>query len=399
MTERDSGHVRSTGAGGAPSAIDGERPAAWVPATILAGAALIAVLGAGMLRRSVLRANRVTLDATPRPVSVVTARAATFRPSRHFPATLEALASAHLGPQRVSAYVESVAVRPGAVVKKGDVLATLDCRKSASKTQARSMQAKAVEVRQAVSATEAARLGELQRGGFVATNDVDRKLAESSSDLATLEALRARVRKSAIEADDCQLKAPFDGEVSERLADPGAWVHPGDAILRVVDRSSVRAVMAVPEKDFAIVLPGTVVHVRHEATGTVTSALVSRRAPGADPVDRLIHVEIDLPGQGREVPVGTTLEVIVEAAAAEEALELPLHAASIRGEAATVFVVAGDVANKHEVRILGEASGSVFVAPGSLRAGDRVILEGRPLLSDADRVEATDRPPSRAAAQ
>src|SRR5213082_3135264 len=43
--------------------------------------------------------------------------------------------AARVGPQYVSAYVGTVLVRPGAVVKRGEVLATLDCRNASAATR------------------------------------------------------------------------------------------------------------------------------------------------------------------------------------------------------------------------------------------------------------------------
>ena len=63
------------------------------------------------------------------------ARAGSYQPSRVYVGTLEAWLTASIGPQLVSAYVDTVLVRPGAVVKRGEVLATLDCRDASAASQ------------------------------------------------------------------------------------------------------------------------------------------------------------------------------------------------------------------------------------------------------------------------
>ena len=65
----------------------------------------------------------------------IAAVAKDFRPSRTYVGTMEAWLSASIGPQLVSAYVDTVLVRPGAVVKRGEVLATLDCRDASAASQ------------------------------------------------------------------------------------------------------------------------------------------------------------------------------------------------------------------------------------------------------------------------
>ena len=60
--------------------------------------------------------------------------------------TVEPWISAKVGPQYVSAYVDTVLVRPGAVVKRGRVLATLNCQNPAAMTRAIAEQARAVDL-------------------------------------------------------------------------------------------------------------------------------------------------------------------------------------------------------------------------------------------------------------
>src|SRR5262249_5366524 len=155
--------------------------------------------------------------------------------------------SARVGPQLVSAYVATVLVRPGAQVAHGDVLATLDCREASASSRAVAQQARAHEARQSALAHQTARLGGLLDRGFVATDEVEQHEAETASEEARMLAARAELSSRALAVSDCVLRAPFDGEVAERLADPGAFVRPGDAVVTLVDRSTLRVEIDVPE--------------------------------------------------------------------------------------------------------------------------------------------------------
>src|SRR6185437_6944242 len=97
-----------------------------IPVVIGAGVAAVLLLGGGMMWRANSRTNKVALSSRPKPVTVVKAAAAMYRPSRTYVGTLQPWVEASVGPQLVSAYVDTVLVRPGASVKRGDVLATLD---------------------------------------------------------------------------------------------------------------------------------------------------------------------------------------------------------------------------------------------------------------------------------
>jgi membrane fusion protein (multidrug efflux system) len=348
----------------------------------------VIVAGALMLMHAERGTNKVALTQTAKPVSVVLAKASSFRGSRTYVGTLEPWVEAKVGPQLVSAYVDTVLVRPGAVVKKGQVLATLDCRNASATSQAVAMQARALDARQKALSHESARVQGLLDGGFVSPNEAEQKSAQSSAEEAQLLAARARLLGSSLEVSDCILRAPFDGEIATRTIDPGAFVRPGTSIVSIVDRATIRVEADAPEVDFSVVAPGSKVSIHVLATGKELLATISRRAPSADAQTRTVHFELDVPDPTKEIPVGTTGELRIEIGEPLPATEIPLSAASVRGTKARVFVVEGDVAHARVVPVLGEIAGKLFL-DATLRPGEQVVTEGRALLSDGDRVAAT----------
>ena len=360
-----------------------------IPAAIGAGVVAIVLLGGAMMWRANSRTNKVALSSRPKPVTVVRARAAMYRPTRLYVGTLQPWVEAKVGPQLVSAYVDTVLVRPGAVVKRGEVLATLDCRDASASVKAIAARARAIDAHQQAIAHEATRTQGLLDGGFVSPNEAEQKTSQSAAEEAQLEAERANLARSSLQVSDCVLRAPFAGDIAQRMIDPGAYVRPGSAIVTVVDRDTVRMTADAPEMDFEAVSPGTKVTVHVYATNRDLPATVTRRAPAADPVTRTVHFEIDIPDANHEIPVGTTGEVRLQVGQPVAATELPLYAATVRNNKAKLFTVDQNVAHAQTVAIRGEAGGSLFVDP-SLSAGTAVVTEGRGLLEDGDRVTAKE---------
>lgn len=345
---------------------------------------MVLASGGLLLARASASTNKVALDAAPKGVSVIEAARTTFRPTRRFVGTLQPWLEAKVGPQLVSAYVDTVLVRPGDAVKRGQVLATLDCRNASASSQGVAMQARALEARQRALANEAARVEGLLDKGFVSQNEAEQRTANTAATLAQLAALNAQLTGKNLEVNDCVLRAPFDGEIASRSNDPGAFVRPGMPVVSVIDRATVRLSAEVPEGDFAAVAPGTQVKVRLLATGKELVAPVSRRSPAANPSTRTVHVELDLADPERLLPVGTTGELRVEVGTPLPASEVPLRAAVIRGTKASLFLVEGDVATAVTTKVLGESGASVFVEP--LAPSALVVTEGRALLRNNDRV-------------
>ena len=356
-----------------------------IPIAIAAGVVGVLAVGGMLVYRAESRVNTVALASEPRPVTVISASETTFRDVHKYVGTLRPWIEAQVGPQYISVYVDTVLVRPGAAVKRGEVLATLDCRNANATTMAVAAQARAIDARQRAIADETARMKTLLDGGFIDPNTVEVKQAEAASEEANLASQRAKLTASSLEVNDCVLRAPFDGEVATRTIDPGAFVRPGTAIVSVVDRNIVRMTIDVPESDFGTVTAGSTVLVHVVATDKMIPATISRRSPAADTETRTVHVEIDIPDPKREIPVNTTGEVSIEVGERVRATGIPLVAASISGSKAALFTVEGGVAHKRTFPILGEQGGDLFIDP-SLKPGTPIVTEGQFVLTDGEHV-------------
>ena len=363
------------------------RASARVVLIIVVGTLVLVAIGAALYAHARSKVNDTSLAHDPKAVTVVEAAAGTYRPERHYVGTIEPWVVSDVGPQLISAYVDTVLVRPGADVKRAQVLATLDCRESSATNSAVAAQARAIEAKQKALANEAARVNSLLDGGFVAPNEAEQTLASSQSQLAELMATQAKLAGTSLAVNDCILRAPFDGEISRRAIDPGAFVRPGTSIVTVVDRSTVRVTAEIPESDFAYVAPSTPVAIKVVATGEEIPGTIARRSPAANRQTRTVHFEIDVADPERKLPVGTTAELTIQIGKPEAATVIPGIAASVRSEKATVFIAEGDKAKKIVVPVKGEALGTLYVDP-SLAAGTRVVTEGRSLLNDGDRITA-----------
>ena len=360
-----------------------------VRVVVFAGVGVVLAGMLGLYLHAVSRTNHVAMSQSAKPVAVVKAEASTFRPVHTYIGTTGAWDSAHVGPQYVSAYVSTVLVRPGAVVKRGEVLATLDCRNSSAESKAIAAKAKAIEERQTAAEHMAERTKEMEQGGFASKNELEQLSARSASEQAEAESLRASLVSRTLEVDDCILRAPFTGEIADRYVDPGAYVRPGNPIISIVDRNRVRIMADAPESDFTVVVPGTNVHIVVDATGAKLNGLISRRAPSADESTRTVHFEIDLDNTSHTLPVGSTARLSIEVGKPVPATVVPLSAAMIRGEKATVYTVEGDTAHRRVYPVLGESGGSLYLQP-ELRAGIPIVVEGRALLDDGDKVAAKE---------
>ena len=367
----------------------GTRHRSTVPLVIALTVVAVVLIAAALAWHAESRTNKVALASQPRPVAVIAAKAEPFRVVHTYVGALRPWVDARVGPQFISAYVMTVLVRPGAVVKANQVLATLDCRYASQEQAALAAKAQSIAKRQRATADQAARTQSMLDGGFVSANESEVVTASSESQSDDLDAQKATLSKSALDVHDCILRAPFDGEISVRLVDPGSFVRPGAEMLGVVDRSTVRMTADAPEGDFGAVSPGAAVTVHVVALNLDIPATISRRAPSADPATRTVHFEIDIPDPKREIPVDTTGLIHVPVGQPVEATAVPIKAVQIDDNKASFFTVDGATAHKQVIVELGEVGPELFFPPGDLKAGTLVALEGRALLNEGDRVTAT----------
>jgi membrane fusion protein, multidrug efflux system len=222
----------------------------------------------------------------------------------------------------------------------------------------------------------------------VSPNESELITARSSAEANELAAQQADLTKSGLEVNDCVLRAPFDGEVSLRLVDPGSFVRPSTEMIDVVDRNTVRMTADAPESDFDAVAPGAKVTVHLVSIDLDIPASITRRAPSADPETRTIHFEVDLDDSDRRIPVNTTGEVHLPVGQPVAATTVPLSAVTVDDRKATLYAVDGDVAGARTLIELGESGPNIFFPRSALAPGTLVVVEGRALLKDGDRVVA-----------
>lgn len=127
----------------------------------------------------------------------------------------------------VSGVVQAVNVEAGDLVRKGQVLLTLD----SSALQAKVTESQSEIIRLSAEAAEAKRdldrVLELHERTVVSTTELDQSRLRQIRGQSLLNEARARLRQNQKALDDASLRAPFDAIVVIRQAEPGLSVAAG----------------------------------------------------------------------------------------------------------------------------------------------------------------------------
>jgi Barrel-sandwich domain of CusB or HlyD membrane-fusion len=144
---------------------------------------------------------------------------------------------------RLSAYVTALPLYEGEHFKRGDLLLRLDMTPSAGQGQGNSLNTELAAAESTLK-TEQERLRRAQALYEIQGVSLEQvQLAE-----ALLATARSRHTIAKENLRGATVSAPFDGVVSQRLAQPGDWVTPGKPLLKITDTSAgQRLLVNVPD--------------------------------------------------------------------------------------------------------------------------------------------------------
>ena len=318
---------------------------------------------------------------------------------------------------KIPGKVREVLIEEGQKVVEGQVIATLDPidaeqqrTLSASQLQAARSQAVGVQAQLKEAEANATRLGAL-----VAQKLVSRAQYEGA--IAQRDALRAQLataqqntqvasdalRISAQGVDNTIVRAPFDGVVIAKAAQPGEIVSPmaaGGGFTRtgigtIVDMDSLEVEVEVGESFIGRVKPGM-------PTEAILNAYQDWKIPGKviaiiPAADRgkatvKVRVGLDAKGDPRVVPdMGVRVGFLEEAkpvqADVKPGVLVPAAAIVQRGDADVAFVVEGEKALQRSLT-LGRSLGDDREVLEGLSGGESVVLDPPDTLVDGARVQA-----------
>lgn len=197
------------------------------------------------------------------------------------------------------------------------------------------------------------------------------------------------------------LRAPFDGVVTARFADPGALMQNAQnaqtsslPVLAIGTTDSLRVFVYVDQADAAEVRRGspvTIVDPGHPSTPI--TGVVSRFTGELDPQTRTLLAEIDVQNHHGGLVAGSILQVTLQVHTPPY-MHVPSGAVFSQGVKNFIAVVGADhrVA-VHEVHIVINDGEVVYFTSDAIKAGDRVALDLGNSVPDGQRVQPVDETP------
>ena len=197
----------------------------------------------------------------------------------------------------IGAKVSRLTVPEGGRFKAGQVLVGFDC--TLQQTQLHKAQAALVAAEKTWGANQ--RLAELNSVGQVELQVSQAEVAKAKAEVAANSAVLAK----------CTISAPFAGRIAEQRIREQQYVQPGQALLDILDDSSLELEFIVPSKWLAWLKPNQGFQVAIDETGKSYPAKVQRIGARVDPVSQSVKLSAVIDGKFNELIAGMSGKVVI----------------------------------------------------------------------------------------
>ena len=389
---------------------DGDRPRR-LPWLIIIPIALIVVAG---IAWAAMRGGRKEVRVAPAKAvtSGGSAQGSVLNATGYVTARRQATVSS-----KVTGKVVEIFIEEGMRVKAGQELARLDAAYvsrglalAQAEAQAASSALEETRVRIREAQLDYDRAARLTQSEIASRADLDRARATLDAAKARLAAqgdqlntARQQIELQRQNVEDTIIRAPFDGIVVSKDAQPGEMISPVSAgggftrtgICTIVDMESLEIEVDVNEAYINRVSP-------NQRVEAVLDAYPDWRIPGhvitavptADRQKATVKVRIAFDQRDQRIlpDMGVKVSFITSDAAAGRvttSVEVPKAAIRRDGETDIVFVVKDDTVERRAVKVMSTEGDVVRLASG-VAGGEQLVVEG-PELVDGERVDVVEK--------
>lgn len=204
-------------------------------------------------------------------------------------------------------------------------------------------------------------------------------------------AASAQAQVLATQLSQTYLYAPYDAVVANRLVDPGAYASPSQPVLQVARVDKVWINVNVPDEDLPYVHPGITVTYQssslpgHRFTGPVQTVNL---VPTAGTLSYLARLQVQNPGY--VLRGGMLVSVTVTKARAADAIVVPRSAVAQTPSGNIVYIVADNKAQAVPVRVGVQTDTLSQVTSPRITPGTMVVTTRPDALKDGSVVAVTN---------
>ncbi|MBK4216734.1 efflux RND transporter periplasmic adaptor subunit [Paracoccus caeni] len=288
----------------------------------------------------------------------------------------------------VSGRIEDVSLREGQAVKAGEGLVTIDVEALRNQLEQQQSTAQATLAQLDLARAQLRRTTDLVGRGVTSSSSLETEAAN----VAQLEANYAALMKQVASAEDdlskARITAPFDGVISKRSVNAGAFASPGTELLQLVDISELILEGGIPVNYAPRLRVGQQVSIRVDGIpGRRFEGTINRVAPVAVAGTRVLPVYATIANTNDLLKGGMFAagELVLEET--QDGIGIPTTAIREDGDKTYVLRVEDDRVVRQEVEIARTWNrGRTSEIASGLDAGDIIVSQAMERLQDGTRV-------------
>ena len=292
--------------------------------------------------------------------------------------------------------LEQLLVDEGDEVSQGQLLAVMDPGAIEDRIQERQALLRQAEANYRSNKDDFDRRQQLFRMGVISADDFSDVRFQMLASKAAVIAARERLEQLEDDQEELEIRAPFNGTITARYAEPGAFVTPtttasataGATSASIVELSQGLEVAArVPESDIGRIALGQAARIRVDAYPDERfDARVSEIAPRAVKQDNVTSVEVtlNLLDPAKKLRIGMTADISFQTGRSKERTLVPTVAIVTENGKSGVLLVDDQQKPSFQGVELGNSSGDQTAILKGLDAGTRVFIDLPPWADRRD---------------